>query len=85
MVENPRSHVLSLCSRRGIFIKTAMTCSQTGGMVVGADRVTNVGMVSGGLAGGGGGGGGGVEASGAAGEPEHTRPLGGVDIVWGGS
>ena len=64
----------------GIFIETAMTCSQTGGMVVGAERVINVGMVSVGLAGG-------VEASGASGEPEGlsggTRPLGVVDIVWG--
>ena len=37
----------------------------------------------------GGGGGGGVEASGADGEPEElsgdTMPLGGVDMVWGGS
>ena len=53
-----------------------MTCSQTGGMIVGAEGVIKVGMVSGGL----GGGGGGVEASGAAGEPEgvsgDTRPLG---------
>ena len=64
-----------------------MTCSQTGGMVVGAEGVINVGMVSGGLAGGGGGGG--VEASGADGGPEglsgDTMPLGGVDMVWGGS
>ena len=43
----------------GIFIKTAMTCSQTGGMTVGAEGVIKVGMVSGGQAGG-------VEASGAA-------------------
>ena len=41
-----------------------MICSQTGGMVVGAEGVINVGMVSGGRAGGGGG----VEASGAGGE-----------------
>ena len=39
----------------GIFIKTAMTCSQTGGIMVGAEGVMKVGMVSGGLAGGGGG------------------------------
>ena len=81
MVENPRSHVLSLCSRRGILIKTAMTCSQTGGMVVGAEGVINVGNLPGGLAGGGV-----LEASGVAGEPEglsgDTRPLGGVDIEW---
>ena len=43
-----------------IFIKTAITCSQTGGIMVGAEGVMNVGMVSGGLAGG-------VEASGEAG------------------
>ena len=36
----------------GIFIKTAMTCSQTGGIMVGAVGVMKVGMVSGGLAGG---------------------------------
>ena len=58
-----------------------MTSSQTGGMVVGAEGVINGGMVSGGLAG--------VEASGAGGEPEgwsgDTRPLGCVDMVWGGS
>ena len=63
-----------------------MTCSQTGGIVVGAEGLINVGMVSGGLAGGGGGG---VEASGVDGEPEglsvDTRPLGGVGMVWGGS
>ena len=40
----------------GSFIKTAMTCSQTGGMTLGAEGVIKVGMVS--------------EASGAAGEPE---------------
>ena len=66
----------------GIFSKTAMTCSQTGAMVVGAEGVINVVMVSGGLAGG-------LEASGAVGEPEgwsgDTRPLGGVDMVWGDS
>ena len=43
----------------GIFINTAMTCSQTGGMTVGTEGVIKVGMVSGGLAVGGGGGGGG--------------------------
>ena len=87
MVENPRSRVAPLCSGRGIIIKTAMTCSQTGGLVVGAEGMINVGMVSGGLAGGGGGGGGGVEASGAAGEPEELSawPREGVDMVWGGS
>ena len=62
-----------------------MTCSQTGGMTVGAEGLMKVGMVSGGLAG--------VcvcvEASEAAGEPEgvsgDTRPLGAVDMVWCGS
>ena len=33
----------------GIFIKTTLTCSQTGGIVVGAEGVIKVGMVSGGL------------------------------------
>ena len=33
----------------GIFINTAMTCSQTGGMTVGAEGVIKVGMVSAGL------------------------------------
>ena len=36
----------------GIFINTAMTCSQTGEMTVVAEGVIMVGMVSGGLAGG---------------------------------
>ena len=52
-----RTQALMFCPSAvvgGIFIKTAMTCSQTGGMVVGAEGVINVGMVSGGLAGGGG-------------------------------
>ena len=65
----------------GIFIKTAMTCSQTGGRTVGEEGVIKVGMVSGGLTGG-------VEASGAAGEPEgvsgDTGPLGAEDMVWCG-
>ena len=65
-----------------IFIKTTMTCSQTGGIMVGEEGVMKVGRVSGGLAGG-------IEASGAAGEPEgvsgDTRPLGAVDMVWCGS
>ena len=62
--------------------------SQTGGMMVEAEGVIKVGMVSGGQAGGVGGGGGG-EASGVAGEPEgvsgDTRTLGAVDMVWCGS
>ena len=66
----------------GSFIKTAMTCSHTGGMEGGAEGVINVGMFGGGLAGG-------VEASGAGGEPEgvsgDTRPLGVVDMMVGSS
>ena len=62
----------------GIFIKTAMTCSETGGMVVGAEGVINVGWCQGAW-----------QASGADGEPDglsgDTRPLGDVDMVWGGS
>ena len=80
-----RTQALMFCPSAvvgGIFIKTAMTCSQTGGMTVGAEGVIKVGMVSGGLAGG-------VEASGAVGEPEGVSgdmsPLGAVDMVWGGS
>ena len=64
----------------GSFIKTAMTCSQTGGMEGGAEGVINVGMLAGGLAVG-------VEASGGGGEPEgvsgDTRPLGVVDMMVG--
>ena len=66
----------------GSFIKTAMTCSHTGGMEGGAEGVINVGMVAGGLAGG-------VEASGAGGEPEGVSgdacPLEVVDMVGGSS
>ena len=66
----------------GSFIKTAMTCSHTGGMEGGAEGVIKVGMLSGGLAEG-------VEASGAGGEPEgvscDTRPLGVVDMMLGSS
>ena len=69
----------------GSFIKTAMTCSHTGGMQGGAEGVINVGMLAGGL----GGGGGGVEASGVGGGPEgvsgDTRPLGVVDMMVGRS
>ena len=64
----------------GSFIKTAMTCSQTGGMEGGAEAVINVGMLAGGLAVG-------VEASGGGGEPEgmsgDTKPLGVVDMMVG--
>ena len=66
----------------GSFLKTAMTCSQTGGMEVGAEGVINVGMLAGGLAVG-------VEASRGRGEPEgvsgDTRPLGVVDMMVGRS
>ena len=57
-----RTQALMFCPSAvegGIFIKTAMTCSQTGGMMVGAERMIKVGMVSGGLTGGLAGGGGG--------------------------
>ena len=53
-----RTQALMFCPSAvegGIFIKTAITRSPTGGMTVGAEGVIKVGMVSGGLAGGGGG------------------------------
>ena len=82
MKGHPRSHVLSLCSGRGSFINTSMTCSQTGGMVGVEEGVINVGMLAGGLAGG-------VEDSGAGGESEgvsgDTRPREVVDMVVGSS
>ena len=78
MVGDPGSQVLSLAVVAGSFIKTAMTCSQTGGMEGGADGVINVGIFAGGLAVG-------VEASEGGGEPEgvsgDTRPLGVVDMM----
>ena len=59
----------------GSSIKTAMTCSHTGGMEGGAEDVINVEMVSGGLAWG-------VEASGKQeGVSGDTSPLGVVDMV----
>ena len=65
----------------GSFIKTAMTCSQAGGMEVGSEGVINVGMFAGVLAGGGGG----VDASAGGSGPESvsgdTRPLGVVDMM----
>ena len=80
MVGNPSSHVCPSAVVGGSFIKTAMTCSQTGGMEGGAEGVINVGMVSGGA-------GRGVEASGAGGEPEglsgDASPLGVVDMLGG--
>ena len=66
----------------GSFIKTSMTCSQTGGMERGVEGVINVGMSAGGLAEG-------EEASGGGGGPEgmsgDTRPLGVVDMMVGSS
>ena len=66
----------------GSFIKTAMTCSQTQGMEVGAEGVIKVGMLAGVLAGG-------VEASAGGSEKEgvsgDTRPLGAVDMMVGSS
>ena len=66
----------------GSFIKTAMTCSQTGGMEVGSEGVINVGMLAGVLAGG-------LEASAGGSGPEgvsgDTRPLGVVDMMVGSS
>ena len=72
----------------GSFIKTAITCSQTGGMEVGSEGVINVGMFAGVLARGGGGGGGlgasagGRGPEGVSGDP---RPLGVVDMMVGSS
>ena len=78
MVGDPGSQVCPSAVVGGSFIKTAMTCSQTGGMEGEAEGVINVGMLGGFLAGGG-------EASGAGGEPEgvsgDTRPLGVVDMM----
>ena len=68
----------------GSFIKTAMTCSHTGGMEGGAEGVIKLGMLAEVLEGGGG-----VEASGGGSEPEgmsgDTRPLGVVDMMVGSS
>ena len=66
----------------GSFIKTAMTCSHTGGMGGGAEGVIKVRMLAEVLARG-------VEASGGGTEPEgvsgDTRPLGVVDMMVGSS
>ena len=66
----------------GSFIKTAMTCSHTGGMEGGAEGVINVGMLAWGLAVG-------VENSGGGGETEgvsgDTRHLEVVDMMVGSS
>ena len=66
----------------GSFIKTSMTCSQTGGIEGGSGGVIKVGMLEGGPVGG-------VEASGGGGGAKGvsggTKPLGGVDMMVGGS
>ena len=65
----------------GSFIRTAMTCSHTGGMEGGAEGVIKVGMLAGVRVGGE------VEASSEGSEPEgvpgDTRPLGVVDMMVG--
>ena len=66
----------------GSFIKTSMTCSQTGGIEGGSGGVIKVGMVEGGLVGGVEASGGGVGPKGVSGD---TKPLGGVDMMVGGS
>ena len=66
----------------GSFIKTSMTCSQTGGREGGAGGVIKVGIVEGGLVGGVETSGGGVGPKGVSGD---TKPLGGVDMMVGGS
>ena len=80
MVGDPGSQVWPSAVVGGSFIKTAMTCSHTGGMEGGAEGV--MGMLAGGLARG-------VEASGVGGGPEgvsgDTRPLGVVDMMVGSS
>ena len=66
----------------GSFIKTSMTCSQTGGIEGGSGGVIKVGMVEGGLVGGVEASGGGVGPKGVSGD---TKPLGGVDMMVDGS
>ena len=86
------THDLMFCPSAvvlGSFIKTSMTCSQTGGIEGGSRGMIKVGMLEGGLAGGvvasGGGGGGakrrvrGHKATGGGGGG------GGVDMMVGGS
>ena len=75
------THDLMFCPSAvvlGSFIKTSMTCSQTGGIERGSGGVIKVGMLEGGLAGGveasGGVGGGGVGPKRVSGD---TKPLGG--------
>ena len=63
------THDLMFCPSAvvlGSFIKTSMTCSQTGGIEGGSEGVIKVGMVEGGLAGG-------VEASGGVGGQKRVR------------
>ena len=66
----------------GSFIKTSMTCSQTGGIEGGSGGVIKVGMLEEGLAGGVEASEGGVVPKGVSGD---TKPLGGVDMMVGGS
>ena len=66
----------------GSFIKTSMTCSQTGGIEGGSGGVINVEMVAWGLAGGVEASGGVVEQKGVSGD---TRPLGVLDMMVGSS
>ena len=66
----------------GSFIKTSMTCSQTGGIEGGAGGVIKVGMVEEGLTGGEEASEGVVLSKGVSGD---TKPLGGVDMMVGGS
>ena len=66
----------------GSFIKTSMTCSQTGEIEGGSGGVIKVGMLEGVLAGGVEASGGGVVPKGVSGD---TKPLGGVDMMVGGS
>ena len=65
----------------GSFIKTSMTCSQTGGKEDGSGGVIKVGMLEEGLVGGVEASEGGVVPKGVAGD---TKPLGGVDMMVGG-
>ena len=66
----------------GSFIKTSMACSQTGGIEGGSGGVIKVGMLEEGLTGGVEASEGGVVAKGVSGD---TKPLGGVDMMVGGS
>ena len=71
------THDLMFCPSAvvlGSFIKTSMTCSQTGGIEGGSGGVIKVGMVEGGLARGVEASGGGVGPKGVSGD---TKPLGG--------